>query len=173
MSASVTSDRANLRKRGTMLAYIFSNQGWGSLVGSLVTIIVLECYKHVMHDEGKTSKVDGVWRIVVGVSLIPAFGTLYQRLTMPESKRFEASKNLDEEKNVMQLKQANERTEGYSGSPSGSGTFGTKESEKPEVVAVSGVKFDANEDPEVIATKKENVHIKGEEPNTTIIHPSY
>ncbi|KAG6899275.1 hypothetical protein C0993_011706 [Termitomyces sp. T159_Od127] len=94
MSASVTSDRANLRKRGTMLAYIFSNQGWGSLMGSVVTIIVLVCYKHVMDVEGKTSKVDGVWRIVVGVSLIPAFGTLYQRLTLPESTRFLASQKL-------------------------------------------------------------------------------
>lgn len=59
MSASVTSDRSNLRKRGTMLAYIFSNQGWGSLLGSVVTIVVLACYKHVMDVEGKTSKVDG------------------------------------------------------------------------------------------------------------------
>jgi MFS transporter, PHS family, inorganic phosphate transporter len=88
MSASVTSDRANLRKRGTMLAYIFANQGWGSLVGSLVFLIVLACYKHVMNDEGETSKVDGVWRICVGLSLIPAFGTLYQRLTLPESTRY-------------------------------------------------------------------------------------
>ena len=88
MSATITSDRSNLRKRGTMLAYIFSNQGWGSLVGALVTIIVLACYKHVMDVEGKTSKVDGVWRITVGISLIPAFATLYQRLTLPEAKRF-------------------------------------------------------------------------------------
>ncbi|KAG6845679.1 hypothetical protein H0H93_016033 [Arthromyces matolae] len=94
MSASVTSDRANLRKRGTMLAYIFSNQGWGSLVGSLVTIIVLAAYRHVMEDEGRTSEVDGAWRIVVGLSLIPAFGTLYQRLTLPESTRFIASQKL-------------------------------------------------------------------------------
>ena len=40
---------------------------------------------------GETSKVDGVWRIVVGLSLIPAFGTLYQRLTLPESVRFKKS----------------------------------------------------------------------------------
>lgn len=59
MSASVTSDRSAIRKRGTMLAYIFANQGWGSFVGALTTIIVLACYKHVMNDEGKTSKVDG------------------------------------------------------------------------------------------------------------------
>lgn len=88
MSATITSDRANLRKRGTMLAYIFANQGWGSFVGSLVTIIVLACYKHVM-EAGKTSKVDGVWRIVVALSLIPAFATLYHRLTLPESTRYE------------------------------------------------------------------------------------
>ncbi|KAG2068211.1 MFS general substrate transporter [Suillus decipiens] len=91
MSASVTSDRASIRKRGTMLAYIFANQGWGSFVGALMTIIVLACYEHVMNDEGETSKVDGVWRIIVGLSLVPAFGTLYQRLTLPESTRYKKS----------------------------------------------------------------------------------
>lgn len=29
---------------------------------------------------------------MIGLSLIPAFGTLYQRLTMPESKRYLASR---------------------------------------------------------------------------------
>ncbi|KDQ49506.1 hypothetical protein JAAARDRAFT_42823 [Jaapia argillacea MUCL 33604] len=91
MSATITTDRAKLRKRGTLLAYIFANQGWGSFVGSVATLVVLAAYKHVMNDEGHTSKVDGVWRIVVGLSLIPAFGTLYQRLTLPESKRFKLS----------------------------------------------------------------------------------
>ena len=32
-----------------------------------------------------------MWRIVVGLSLIPAFGTLYQRLTLPESTRYISS----------------------------------------------------------------------------------
>ncbi|KAJ7339922.1 major facilitator superfamily domain-containing protein [Mycena albidolilacea] len=113
MSASITSDRAVIRKRGTMLAYIFSNQGWGSLVGSLVTLVVLAAYKHVMNDEGKTSKVDGVWRIVVGVSLIPAFGTLYQRLHLPESDRFKEAQNQQQEGHAveMQLHHGNESAE--------------------------------------------------------------
>ncbi|KZT12307.1 MFS general substrate transporter [Laetiporus sulphureus 93-53] len=92
MSASVATDRSNLRRRGTMLAYIFANQGWGSLIGSVMVLIVLACYHHVMEDKGETSKVDGVWRILVGLSLVPAVGTLYQRLTLPESKRFKASR---------------------------------------------------------------------------------
>jgi len=116
MSASVASDRANIRKRGTLLAYIFSSQGWGSFVGSLVTIIVLLCYKHVMDAEGQTSKVDGglsyhvarynvysplvAWRIVVGLSLIPALGTLYQRLTLPESTRYLATQKLQADENT-------------------------------------------------------------------------
>ena len=59
MSASVATDRANLRRRGTLLAYIFANQGWGSFVGALAFIIILLCYKHTMDVDGKTSKVDG------------------------------------------------------------------------------------------------------------------
>lgn len=59
MSASITSDRANLRKRGTLLAYIFANQGWGSFAGSLATIAVLACYKHAIEDKGEISKTDG------------------------------------------------------------------------------------------------------------------
>ena len=59
MSASVATDRANLRRRGTLLAYIFANQGWGSFVGSLAFIIILLCYKSTMDTHGHTSKVDG------------------------------------------------------------------------------------------------------------------
>jgi PHS family inorganic phosphate transporter-like MFS transporter len=58
MSATVTSDRAKIRKRGAMLAYIFANQGWGSLAGSLVTLVVLAAYRSTM-EAGHTSKVDG------------------------------------------------------------------------------------------------------------------
>ncbi|KAF8145593.1 major facilitator superfamily domain-containing protein [Mycena galopus ATCC 62051] len=113
MSASVTSDRAVLRKRGTMLAYIFSNQGWGSFVGSLITVVVLAAYKGVMNGKGETSKVDGVWRIVVGLSLVPAFGTLYQRLTLAESTRFIASQKKDTTKPEKQqgAEKANTTTE--------------------------------------------------------------
>ena len=59
MSASVATDRSNLKRRGTLLTYIFANQGWGSFVGALAFIIVLACYKHTMDTEGHTSKVDG------------------------------------------------------------------------------------------------------------------
>ena len=38
--------------------------------------------------------VSPVWRIVIGISLVPAFATLYQRLTLPESARYIASQKI-------------------------------------------------------------------------------
>ncbi|KAG8688633.1 hypothetical protein FRC08_011322 [Ceratobasidium sp. 394] len=95
MSASITGDRASLRKRGTMLIYVFANQGWGSFFGSLITMTVLACFKKSIDNHGQVYKVDAVWRIVVGLSLIPAFGTLYQRLTLPESTRYSKTRNAE------------------------------------------------------------------------------
>ena len=104
-----------------MLAYIFSAQGWGSLVGCIVTMVVLAAYKQTMDVHGHVHKVDGgtlyifictlflgpisylcspctVWRIIVGISLVPAFATLYHRLTLPEAKKFtDAQKQGSEE----------------------------------------------------------------------------
>ena len=48
MSASITSDRSNIRKRGPMLSYIFSNQGWESFVGGFATIIDLAIQPTIM-----------------------------------------------------------------------------------------------------------------------------
>ena len=91
MSATVVSDRANIHRRGTLLTFIFANQGWGSFVGSLITIITLEGFKGRLKS-GHTHDVDKIWRVLIGLSLIPAFGTLYQRLTLPESRKFELTK---------------------------------------------------------------------------------
>ncbi|KAG8678058.1 hypothetical protein FRC09_020150, partial [Ceratobasidium sp. 395] len=108
MSASITGDRASLRKRGTMLIYVFANQGWGSFFGSLITMTVLACFKKSIDNHGQVHKVDAVWRIVVGLSLIPAFGTLYQRLTLPESTRFSKTRNNNVEADEAQ-KEPNEK----------------------------------------------------------------
>jgi MFS transporter, PHS family, inorganic phosphate transporter len=87
MSATVVSDRANIHRRGTMLCFIFANQGWGSFIGSLVTLITLAAFKSDIRS-GHPKHIDRIWRILIGFSLIPAFAVLYQRLTLPESRKF-------------------------------------------------------------------------------------
>ncbi|PVG01124.1 phosphate transporter [Serendipita vermifera] len=99
MSATVVSDRANIHRRGTLLCFIFANQGWGSFAGSLITIVTLAGFKDRLK-AGHVHDVDKAWRILVGLSLIPAFGTLYQRLTLPESRKYELTKAANSESSI-------------------------------------------------------------------------
>ena len=46
-----------------------------------------------------------MWRICIGVSLVPAFGTLYQRLTLPESKRFKEAQNMNADIEIVKEKE--------------------------------------------------------------------
>ncbi|MCJ1389418.1 Inorganic phosphate transporter pho84 [Xylographa bjoerkii] len=95
MSASTVSERTCLKRRGQQLGWIFSNQGWGTLTGSVVTIIILACFKEAIDNKGEYNQLDAVWRIQMGLGLVPAFATLYQRLTMPEGKKYLESKELN------------------------------------------------------------------------------
>ncbi|KIW32263.1 phosphate:H+ symporter [Cladophialophora immunda] len=95
MSASIVSERSLLPKRGQLLAWIFSNQGWGTLTGSIATIIILTCFSHALDIEGHYNQLDAVWRIQMGLGLVPAFATLYFRLTMPEGRKYLQSRELN------------------------------------------------------------------------------
>ncbi len=86
-----------------------------------------------------------VWRIIIGISLIPAFGTLYQRLTLPESSRFLASQKPVELDDIEKLKKEQAAAEGSSPKPG-------SELEKD-------VSSSSDEAPEEVLAKK--AHIRG------------
>jgi MFS transporter, PHS family, inorganic phosphate transporter len=65
------------------------------LTGSVVTIIVLVCFEKALNQEEMYNQLDAVWRIQMGVALVPAFATLWPRLTMPEGKKFIESRELN------------------------------------------------------------------------------
>jgi len=92
-----------------------------------------------------------VWRIIVGISLVPAFGTLYQRLTLPESTRFVASQKLKHEEDADNLKRVQEKE------------LGSKEAsvvvESDEDASLDAVD-EETAPPELVAKKK--AHFKGE-----------
>ncbi|KAL0947359.1 hypothetical protein HGRIS_013476 [Hohenbuehelia grisea] len=95
MSACVVVEHAPMRKRGAMFAYAISHQGWGSFMGSLMTVVVLAAFKGTIQgsrpgvaQESSTRGLDSAWRVILGLSLIPAAATLYQRLTLPESAAY-------------------------------------------------------------------------------------
>ncbi|CAD6950880.1 unnamed protein product [Tilletia controversa] len=104
MSATIVSDRAHMKKRGILLGLIFSNQGWGNLLASLVGVVVIAAYKSAITatPAGNFHKLSGAWRILQGVSLVPAFGVLYFRLTMVESTRFTQARAIQDNPDLIE-----------------------------------------------------------------------
>lgn len=92
-----------------------------------------------------------VWRIVVGISLIPAFATLYQRLTLPESTRFEKSQKLDMEQQDDEISKLKELQKSEKDASTGDVTAAT---------AVKDTSSDEASLPPVEAAKKK-AHFKG------------
>ncbi|KAJ6583009.1 major facilitator superfamily domain-containing protein [Mycena vulgaris] len=101
MSASVVADRANLRRRGTMVTFIFAMQGWGSLVGGIVFIILLAIYKKGVQEHGHTGQLNSVWRIYTGLIIIPGIITIVQRLLMTESTRMKGVQAIREDPSLI------------------------------------------------------------------------
>ncbi|KAJ2585750.1 hypothetical protein H4R99_008640 [Coemansia sp. RSA 1722] len=73
------------------MSAVFACQGFGNLAASIVAIVVLACFKSAIRED--VFMLDYVWRICLGFGAIPGGITLYWRLTMPESKSFQAEAN--------------------------------------------------------------------------------
>jgi len=73
---------------------IFANRLQGNLLGSVVTLILLACFSGALSN-GDYGKLDGVWRLQFGLALVPCAITLYFRLNMPESRKFQQSGELN------------------------------------------------------------------------------
>ncbi|KAJ7043636.1 major facilitator superfamily domain-containing protein [Mycena alexandri] len=101
MSASVVADRANLRRRGTMVTFIFSMQGWGAFVGGIVFIVLLAIYKTGIEDHHHVGQLNSVWRIYTGLILIPSFITIVQRRMMTESTRMKGVQAMRQDPNLI------------------------------------------------------------------------
>ncbi|KAK0543556.1 hypothetical protein OC846_006375 [Tilletia horrida] len=95
MSATIVSDRARLQNRGLLLVIIFSNQGLGNLLGGLAAVVVIAAYRNPFVD-GDLHKLDGAWRILQSLTVVPAFGVIYYRFTLVESTRYRVARQLQD-----------------------------------------------------------------------------
>ncbi|KAJ3320339.1 phosphate transporter [Boothiomyces sp. JEL0866] len=92
-SATITAERAGPKYRGMMVSAVFSMQGIGILLGSIVTIsTMLFLRDDIIRD---FYNLDYVWRIVLLFSIIPSAIVLYFRLTLKESKAYKRIKRAD------------------------------------------------------------------------------
>ncbi|KAK4279070.1 hypothetical protein QN277_016827 [Acacia crassicarpa] len=126
ISATLMAEYANKKTRGAFLAAVFAMQGFGILVGGVVSIIVSTAFDHAYkappyNVDAKASlppQADYVWRIILMFGAVPAAITLYWRMKMPETARFTVLVNNDikqatiDMSKVLQVKlEANEQPE--------------------------------------------------------------
>ena len=93
LSATIMSEFANKRTRGSFIAAVFSMQGIGIVASSVVTMIVCKIFEaSAANDQGPTKKTpkdaDIAWRLILMIGAIPAAMTYYWRMMMPETARY-------------------------------------------------------------------------------------
>ncbi|PKY56111.1 phosphate:H+ symporter [Rhizophagus irregularis] len=86
LSAIITSEFASKKRRGAMMAAVFAMQGFGILFAGVVSLVTLLAFRPLILSNSQN--LDYVWRIIIGIGIIPATIALYFRLTIPETPRF-------------------------------------------------------------------------------------
>jgi len=99
LSAIITSEFANKKNRGAMMAAVFAMQGFGILAAAIVALIVVASFKNRIQDD--VTSIDYCWRLVLGIGALPGLVALYFRLTVPESPRY----TMDIERDINQASQ--------------------------------------------------------------------
>ena len=90
LSATIMSEYANKRTRGSFIAAVFSMQGFGILVASVVTMVVCAIFDRAANGAPKDptpKEADIAWRLILMLGAIPAGLTFYWRMKMPETPR--------------------------------------------------------------------------------------
>nr|XP_043612952.1 probable inorganic phosphate transporter 1-9 [Erigeron canadensis] len=103
LSATIMSEFANKKTRGAFIAGVFSMQGFGILLSSVITMAVCSIFKafadklttplelQPWENTAPVPPESGLaWRLILMFGAIPAAMTYYWRMKMPETARFTA-----------------------------------------------------------------------------------
>ncbi|KAF7144844.1 hypothetical protein RHSIM_Rhsim04G0183500 [Rhododendron simsii] len=98
LSATIMSEYANKKTRGSFIAAVFAMQGFGILTGGIVGLIVSAAFEHgftvysynANPELSLPPRADYVWRIILMFGAVPAAMTYYWRMQMPETARYTA-----------------------------------------------------------------------------------
>ncbi|CAO0791038.1 unnamed protein product [Mucor circinelloides] len=107
LSSVITSEFATTKRRGAMMAAVFAMQGIGQLSAGLVGLICTAAFQSAI--KADQTKLDFVWRLVIGLGAIPGVCALYYRLTIPETPRFTIDVEQKVEKGIRDAKAFIER----------------------------------------------------------------
>lgn len=87
LSATIAAEFSNRHNRGALVASVFAMQGFGILSASLVATAVIAAFKGAIISD--VYNADWVWRIMLGLGVVPALCTVYLREQMPETPHYQ------------------------------------------------------------------------------------
>jgi PHS family inorganic phosphate transporter-like MFS transporter len=101
LSAVISSEYASTKLRGPMIVATFSMQGLGALLAACVGMATTAGFRNTIITTCSPAfscwAFDASWRIIMGLGCLPAILTFYLRYKLPESPRFTAQVDHEEE----------------------------------------------------------------------------
>ncbi|KAL4872787.1 hypothetical protein BDV12DRAFT_210134 [Aspergillus spectabilis] len=88
LSSSLSAEKAPLGSRAIQVLAVFSNIGLGNFSASIVFLVLLRAFKGAV--ASNLYRLQWVWRLHLGIGLVPAALTLYARLTIGETAPYKA-----------------------------------------------------------------------------------
>ncbi|OWY47772.1 hypothetical protein AA0119_g7796 [Alternaria tenuissima] len=97
LSAVITAEFAPRKHRARMLSWVFFAQPVGQLLANVLSLAAVEAYKPwIKNNVGSCQPtdlecfraIDRLWRLVIGIGVVPALIALVFRFTIPESPRY-------------------------------------------------------------------------------------
>lgn len=87
MSSSLSAESTPLGSRAVLSLSVFASMGLGNISASITFLVLLEAFQSGV--ESNIHYVEWVWRLFLGLGMIPAAITLYARWTMAETAPYE------------------------------------------------------------------------------------
>jgi PHS family inorganic phosphate transporter-like MFS transporter len=83
LSSSLSAEKSPFGSRAVQVLTVFSNIGLGNIAASIVFLVLLKAFEGSIAND--LSHLEWVWRLLLGIGIIPALFTLYARLTISET----------------------------------------------------------------------------------------
>ncbi|KAJ6152855.1 hypothetical protein N7497_007174 [Penicillium chrysogenum] len=83
LSSSLSAEKSPFGSRAIQVLTVFSNIGLGNTAASVVFLILLKAFEDSVANN--ISHLEWVWRLLLGIGIVPAAFTLYARLTITET----------------------------------------------------------------------------------------
>lgn len=112
LSSIISSEFSTTKWRGSIMAAVFANQGFGQLLAGIVAMILVAAYKDDLIYADTAAECTGscikacdqMWRVLIGFGCVPGCIALYYRLTIAESPRY--ALDVDEHDDVQKVADA-------------------------------------------------------------------